>query len=100
MGEQVERLEHDPDPAPDLVRIDIGQGDIRAVNQDPAGVDRLEQVDAPEQGRLATAGRTDQAHDLVFADGEVDPAQDLELVEALVQTLDPDELSAHRAPAR
>ena len=100
MREEVERLEHDPDPPPDLVRVDIGQGDVRSVDQDPAGVDRLEQVDAAEQGRLAAARSADQADDLVLADRQVDPAQDLELVEALVEPLDPDEIPAHRALAR
>ena len=37
-----------------------------------AAVDRFEQVDAAQQGRLARAARPDEAHDLVLGDGEVD----------------------------
>ena len=52
---------------------------------DPAGLDRLEQVDAAQERRLAGARRADQADDLVLGDVEVDPAQHLELAEGLVQ---------------
>ena len=55
---------------------------------DPARVDRLEQVDAAQQRRLAGAGRADQADDLVLGDREVDPAQHLVLAERLAQALD------------
>ena len=34
------------------------------------------------------------------ADGQVDPAQDLERSETLVEALDPDDVGGHRAPAR
>ena len=50
--------------------------------------DRLEQVDAPEQGRLARARRADQADDLVLVDLEVDAPQNLERAERLVQVVD------------
>ena len=51
-------------------------------------VDRLEQVDAAQERRLARAGRADQADDLVLGEREVDPAQHLELAERLVQALE------------
>ena len=53
--EQVERLEDDADPAPDAVDVDARRGDVLAADLDPAGVDRLEQVDAAEQRGLAAA---------------------------------------------
>ena len=62
-----------------------GAGDLLALQLDPAGVDRLEQVDAAQQRRLAGAGRADQADDLVLGELEVDPAQHLELAEGLVE---------------
>ena len=91
MREQVERLEDDPDPAPDRdPRRRPAIGDVLAVEEDPAGVDRLEQVDAAQQRRLAGARRADQADDLVRGDFQVDPAQDRDLVERLVEALDAD----------
>ena len=65
--------------------------------QDAARVDRLEQVDAAQERRLAGARGADQADDLVLADREVDAAQHLVLAERLVQALDP---RARRVTAR
>ena len=48
------------------------RGDLLALDDDAAGVDRLEQVDAAQQRRLARPRRADEAHDLVLLDGEVD----------------------------
>ena len=86
--EQVERLEHDPDPPPDPVDVDALGGDLLALDDDPAGIDRLEQVDAAQERRLAAARRADEADDLVLGDVEVDAAQDLERAERLVEALD------------
>ena len=68
--------------------MDAVGGDLLALDDDPAGVDRLEQVDAAQERGLARARRADEADDLVLGDHEVDPAQDLELAERLVQALD------------
>ncbi len=70
--EQVERLEDDPDPPPDPVDVDAVGRDLLAFDDDPSGVDRLEQVDAAQQRRLARPRRADQADDLVLGDDEVD----------------------------
>ena len=73
---EVERLEDDPDPAPDAVRVDARRGDLRRRRATiRPRVDRLDQVHAAEERRLARAGRADQADDLVLGDGEVDAAQ-------------------------
>ena len=64
--------------------------DLVALDDDPAGVDRLEQVDAAQERRLAAPRRPDQADDLVLGELEVDPAQDLEVAERLVEALDPE----------
>ena len=67
-----------PIAAPDAVDVDALGGDLLALDDDPPGVDRLEQVDAAQQRRLAGPGRADEADDLVLGDVEVDAAQDLE----------------------
>ena len=94
--EEVVRLEDDPDPAPDPVDVDAPCRDLLALDDDPAGVDRLEQVDTAQERRLPGAGGADQADDLVLGDLQVDPAQDLVLAEGLVQILDLD--CAHASP--
>ena len=94
VGEEVERLEDDPDPAAHDVDIDPARGDLLAADDDPAGRDRLEQVDATEERRLAGPGGADQADDLVLGQHEVDPAEHLELAERLVDALDPQRLVA------
>jgi hypothetical protein len=87
--EQVERLEHDPDPLADAVDVDARRGDLGAADDDPSGIDGLEQVDAAEQRGLAGARGADEADHLVLGHHEVDAAQDLEVAERLVKPFDP-----------
>ena len=54
------------------VDLDAGGGDLLVADEDPAGVDRLEQVDAAQERRLAAPRRADEADDLVLGDGQVD----------------------------
>ena len=90
--EEVVGLEDDPDSAADAVRRRRRASvTSRPRDDDPAGVDRLEQVHAAQERRLARSRRADQAHDLVRGDGEVDPLQHLDVAERLVQVLDPQE---------
>ena len=70
--EQVVRLEDHADPAAHAVGVDPRVGDVLAVEPDRAVVDRLQQVDAAQQRRLARAGRADQRDHLVLGDVEVD----------------------------
>ena len=88
MREEVEGLEDDPDPATHAVDVDAARGDLLAADDDAARVDRLEQVDAAQERRLARARGADEAYDLVLGEAQVDAAEDLELVEGLVQALD------------
>ena len=81
--EEVVGLEDEPEAAADPDRVDRRVGDHLAVEEDVAVVDLLQQVDAAQQGRLARAGGADQRHRFVFADGEVDAAQDLALAKGL-----------------
>ncbi len=86
--EEVEGLEDDPDPAPDAFDVDAGAVISVAAHDDPARVDRLEQVHAAQERRLAGARGADEADDLVLVEREIDPAQHLELAERLVEALD------------
>ena len=97
MREQVERLEHDADPPPDRVDVDAAGGDLLAVDDDPAGVDRLEQVDAAQERRLAAPRRADEADDLVLGDrrGRC-PRSTSRSPERLVEALDAHGGRAHR----
>ena len=98
--EEVEGLEDDPDPATDAVDVDTAGGDLLAAHRDPPRVDRLEQVDAAQEGRLPRAGRADQAHDLVLGEREIDAAEHLELAERLVDALDEQRLPGDRLRRR
>jgi hypothetical protein len=97
--EQVEGLEHDADPPPDPIHVDARRRDLLPVDEDPARVDRLQEVDAPQERGLPRARRPDQADHLVLADLEVDAPEHLERAEGL-----PHPLQAERdgvaAPAR
>ena len=73
-----------PDPAPDLVHVHARRGDLLAVDRMLPRVDRLQQVDAAKQRRLARAGRADQADHLVLVHRQVDALQHLQLAERLV----------------
>jgi hypothetical protein len=64
--------------------------DLLAQELDPALVDRLEQIDAAQQGGLARARCSDQADDLVLSELEVDALENLD-GEGLVQVLDSQE---------
>ena len=98
--EEVEGLEDDPDPAADAVDVDTAGGDLLAAHRDPPCVDRLEQVDAAQEGRLPRAGGADQAHDLVLGEREIDAAEHLELAERLVDALDEQRLAGGRLRRR
>ena len=97
MREEVEGLEDDPDPAAHAVDVHAGCRDLVPAQHDPSRIDRLEQVDAAEQRRLAGARGTDQAHDLVLLEREVDPTQHFELAEGLVEPFDEERRLVHAA---
>ncbi len=92
--EEVVGLEDDPDPAADPVGVHARCRHLLPADEDPALVDRLQEVDAPQQRRLARARGADQADDLVLADLEVDPVQHLVGAERLAHAVELDR--AHR----
>jgi hypothetical protein len=110
--EQVVGLEHDADAATHAVHVHAPRRDIRTLDEDAPGIDRLQQVDAAQQGALARPGRADEAYDLVVVDHQVDAVEDEVVPERLAQALDaqrrmarrprvrPAGRDAHRAPAR
>ena len=55
-----------------------------AVDPDAPGLDVLELVDAPQEGRLARAGGAEQADDLTLGDVDVDALEHLVAAERLV----------------
>jgi hypothetical protein len=52
---EVEGLVDDTYAAPDTVRVDALGGDLLPIYNDPARINGLDQVDAPEQRGLARA---------------------------------------------
>ena len=101
MREEVEGLEDEAEPAAHRDRLDRGVGDHLAVEEDVAVVDLLEQVDAPQQRRLAGSRGADQGNRLVLADRQIDPAQDLALAERLRHLADLEDRrlgGVHRTP--
>ena len=95
--EQVVGLEDDADLLSQLVDVRLVDGQVLAVERDRAGVDRLEQVDAAEQRRLARARGADQADDVVQAHLEADVLEHLVVEEGLPDVLDVDEAVVHAA---
>jgi hypothetical protein len=96
--EQVERLEDDRDPAPDQVDVGARSRDLHALHPDSPPIDRLEEVEAPQQGRLPGSAGADQADDLVIVDDQVDTAQHLEITERFVEPFHAHRLG-HAAPS-
>ncbi len=95
--EQVVGLEDDADLLSQLVDVRLLGGQVVPVERDRAGVDRLEQVDAAEQRRLARAGGADQADDVVQAHLEADVLEHLVVDKRLPDVLDVHEAVVHAA---
>src|SRR5262249_39127247 len=73
----------------------LSVADEPAVDPEAARVDLLQVVDAAQEGRLAGAGRTDDADDLARRDLQRDTFQHFEPPEALVDALGLDHRLAH-----
>src|SRR4029079_18979206 len=61
-----------------------------ALEEDPAGVDWLEQIDSAKQRALAAAARADDDEDFARRNLEIDPVEHDEVAEALVDVLELD----------
>src|SRR5262249_49028962 len=88
--EQVELLEDDPDALAHPGDVRALPGDLVALEEDPSGVNGLEEVDATQQRALAAATRSDHDEDLAGGDLEVDSVEHDEVAEALPQVLELD----------
>ena len=88
VGEQVVALEHQTNVTARDVRIEAGGRDVGSIEHDLAVIDRFEKVDAPQQGALARARRTDERHDVAARNVERDAAQHLVPAERLVDAAD------------
>src|SRR5450830_1714204 len=62
MGEQVEALEHEPDPAAQAIDLRIGAVYVLTIEQDLAALDVFQAVDRANQGRLAGTRWPTQHH--------------------------------------
>ncbi len=97
MGEEVEPLEDHADLGALLTNLRARKlvqlvtpflvADEFPIDRQPAGVDLLQMVDAAEEGALAGARGSDDAHDLLRLDFEVDAPQHLQPAEAFVDRL-------------
>jgi hypothetical protein len=84
VGEEVEGLEDHPDVgAQPGERLALLRQRL-PVELDGAGLDGLQPVDRPAQGRLSRPRRADDDDHLPLADGEVDVLQDMQLTKVLV----------------
>jgi hypothetical protein len=91
---QVELLEDDADVRSNLGDVDTLTRDLLPLEEDPAGVDRLEQVDTAQERALAAAARADDDEHVARRDFQVDPVEHDEVAEALAHLLEPDHRSA------
>ena len=89
--EEVERLEHHADVGAQLGERGALFGQRDAVDRDRAGIDRLEPVDGPAEGRLARTRRPDDDDDLAAIDDRVDVVEHVQVAEVLLDVLDDDE---------
>jgi hypothetical protein len=98
--EQVERLEDHAEAPAERVDRGVGGGQLVVAEEDAPGGGALQQVQAPQEGGLARAGRPDDADHLAGGDVEVDAAQDRGLPEALGDGLRPDGAHGETIPPR
>ena len=96
LREEVELLEDDADALPDGGDVDALARDLLSLEEDPPGLDRLEQVDAAQERALSAAARPDDAEHLAGLDAQVDAVEDDVVAEALVDVLHADHGGAIR----
>ena len=103
VGEGVPLLEDDADLPPQAVEVGTAGMHVDAVDADAAALDRLQAVDAHQQGRLAGTGAADDRQHLALVHPQVDTLDHLELAVGLVHVADLDHcchLRSSRAPSR
>ena len=73
------------------------RGDLVALEEDAALLDRLEEVHAAKEGALPAAARADDDEHLAVRDAQVDPVEDVVVAEALVHAFEADHRRSVRA---
>ena len=96
LRKEIELLEDDPDALAYGGDVRALRSYLLAVEEDAAGLDGLEQVDAAKERALPAAARADDHEHLAERHGQVDPVEDEVVAEALAHAFEPH----HRRPVR
>src|SRR5262249_20999162 len=96
VGVEVELLEDHPDLGAQPGQIDGGAVDVLSVHDELAGLDRLQPVDAADQGALPRAARPADDQDLAPRDLQAHVPEDVKLSEPLVDVLEANDRRGHR----
>lgn len=81
---EIERLEDHADIGAQPHGIEFGVAQRQAVDDDIAGLNRLEPVDAANQGAFAAATRAADHDDISRLDGEINVLEDVKRAEPLI----------------
>ena len=87
MGEEVEILKNHADPLANPVRVDASCGDLFLFQPDPAGIRRVQQVDAAQQRTFARPAGPNQHCHFLWLDRQRKTLEDSGLPKRLVQFL-------------
>ena len=83
--EKIEMLEHHSHLSAVDIDIDLGVGDIHALEYNLAGGRILHAVEAAQECALSGAGRADDNNDVALVDSHVDALEDFIVPEVLFQ---------------
>jgi hypothetical protein len=95
---EIERLKDHADVGAQPHGIEFGVAQRQAVDDDVAGLNRLEPVDAANQGAFATATRAADHDDISRLDGEINVLEDVKRAEPLIDLAKLDHDYRTRAP--
>ena len=91
VGEQVVLLEHHADLAAQLELVELGVVDLLALDEDRAGIDRHQRIDAAKQGRFAGARWADDTDHFALHHVDRDAVDDGRGAEFLVHVAHADQ---------
>ena len=83
--EQVEVLEYHSHVTAVDIDIHLHVRDVNALEDNASGRRVLHTVEAPQEGTLTGAGRSEHCDDIAFIDGDVDPFEDIKTTEAFLK---------------
>ena len=67
------------------IDIHLHVRDVNALEDNASGRRVLHTVEAPQEGTLTGAGRSEHCDDIAFIDGDVDPFEDIKTTEAFLK---------------